>query len=123
MTSNRTQINTLTIKSKVAHKLRDFLRRSLGKRSPDYQEARVESIHKYRRTDHGLESIKQRLSDRMANMETVLPLRQVRKTIILGINSLNSFNQFLVKQEFGSSFKIRKHYAKCAGLVQYRVIS
>lgn len=123
MTSNRTQRNTLTVKSNVAHKLRDFLCRSLGKRSPDYQEARVESIHKYRRTDHGLESIQQRLSDRMANMETVLALRQVAKTIIWGINSLNSFNQFLVKQEFGSSSKIRKHYPNCAGLVQYRGIS
>ncbi|MFP4120628.1 MAG: hypothetical protein ACLFWI_06360 [Coleofasciculus sp.] len=113
----------MTIKSKVAHKLRDFLRQSLGKRSPDDQEARVESIHKYRRTDHGLESIQQWLSDRMANMETVLALRQVGKTIIWGINSLNSFNQFLVKQEFDSLSKIRKHYLNCAGLVQYRGIS
>jgi len=120
MIYNLTPRNTFTVKTNLAHKLRDFLRRSLGKRSPDYQRVRVEGSHQYRRTDHGLESIQQWLSDRM---ETVLALRQVGKTIIWGINSLNSFNQFLVKQEFGSSSKRRKHYPNCAGLVQYRGIS
>ncbi|MEQ9668126.1 hypothetical protein [Coleofasciculus sp. G2-EDA-02] len=74
-------------------------------------------------SEHIPELIKQGLSDRVANTQTVLTLRQVGKNIISGINALNSFNLFLTKHEFGSSYKNGKQYPKLAGLVQYQVIS
>jgi len=117
------QRNTFTVKPNIALKLRDCLYRSLGKRSPGVPWARVGSIDQYRRTTHGLKSIEQPLSDRVAKTKPVLALRQVSKTIIVEINTLNSFKEFLAKQEFGSSSKTRKHKLKYLGLVQYRGIS